>query len=357
MSEITAGDYVVLLPISDLKKVHKDLSDMLTDFVALKLLDMESRASTYNEFNEYDAIKLAELETKKSAVLNLPSFFQETSDIIRKYNERHKELYFGQQDVLQPIVDSYLQIASKYFSLTIHNKTRISDRCVHCGLVLVFNGCSNCGINSPVIDTRVSVKSSAPIDNSENLENFVGAVHKIQGFTNTNIPASLYNDVREELRSMGKPYTRGQLETSTYTEDMLVQTKDTSLKILENALSKTGYSDYYGEMYIIAREIWGWKLPVLSSVEGWLIETYKKIYLYYHLVKGTRSSCINVMSLLYELLRKCNELGMISWVCRKVQFKMVSDTAIQSEYSRMITEMFEHAGMGDIKNSPFSLRK
>lgn len=351
MSDVVPGEYSVIFPVLDLEKIHKELSDMLMTYVSGKIMYIDSQINELNDFNDFHIIKKTELESRKKSVIVLQRFLDEVSDVIVKYKQHRNILYFGEQEALQPYIDSYLQIASRYFVLSIYNKPRTSDKCGTCGITLNVGSCSNCGINQPIILGATSV-SVSPIDSSENLENLINAFHKLQGIGSSNVPYELYTDVRNYLISNSKPHSRGILELDTYTDDMLVQTHGTSLKTLESALSKTGYSSYYGDMYVIAREIWGWKLPSLSHIEQWIINTYKEIYKHYHLVKGNRSSCINVMSLLYELLRKANELGLIRWLCKKVQFKMVSDPNIQAEYSSMVREMFRLAGM-ESNNSQF----
>jgi hypothetical protein len=344
MSDVVSGAYTVTFPVLDLEKIHKELSDMLMVYLSRKITDIDNQISDLNDFNDFHITKKNELETRKKSVLSLQRFPDDVKDVLSKYKQYRNAIYFGEQDTLRPYIDSYLQIASRYFALTIYNKPRISDKCGTCGMTLLIGSCSNCGTNQATVLGSTSPIVS-PVDNSENLENLINAFHRLQGVGGSNIPYDLYNDVRKYLASNSKPHSKGVLELSSYTEDMLVQTHGTSLKMLESALSKSGYSAYYGDMYIIARNIWGWKLPTLSHIEQWIINTYKEIYKHYHLVKGNRSSCINVMSLLYELLRKANELGLITWLCKKVQFKMVSDPDIQAEYTSMIREMFRLAGI------------
>ncbi len=353
MLSVVAGCYSLVLPVSDLDKVHNDLSTQLNSFVSNKIRDIDIEISKYNDFNEYDLAQIEELRVKKNEVLNLPRFHEETRVVIEKYHSMRGSLVFGQQDNLQPIIDAYIDIAKKYFTLSVHSRHRHSDKCVTCGIPLTTNGCSNCGTITNIVHTKVLMNLAQPVNNTENLENFIEALKKLQGLGTKQIPDYVYTSVCTALYNSGKPYTRGVLETNQYTDDMLVQTKDTSLKIMQSTLSSLRLSDYYGDMYILARDIWGWKLPNLYHVEDWFIWVYKEIYKYYHLVKGDRSSCINVQSLLYELMKKAREFGLIRWDCKKIHFKMVTDTDIQSEYSRMVNQMFRLAGITAVQSSQY----
>lgn len=185
------------------------------------------------------------------------------------------------------IIERYLDVASDYIQLDIIKMTnKKSDTCNGCGYSLskvVLNDegtirCPECQTEHSVVITTKLPKDSSRINmnssmEDESIENFLRAFTRYQGLQSDRPDEKIYAKLDEYFARNGRPTGE---EIKQLPLDERGFRGDTNHKMLWDALSHIGHSEYYESTNLIGHLYWGWSLPNISHLKERLIDKYIK---------------------------------------------------------------------------------
>lgn len=234
----------------------------------------------------------------------LDTYERRVSDILneyRKYGGRVKTVVFDVEEEEKyeeldddlryriHIIDQYLDIASDYIEIdVIRNNNRPPDLCNGCGMSLSKVATSDDGtIRCPnpecltehdVIILNKLAKDGARINTNNNtddesIDNFLRAFVRYQGLQPEQPDDSVYDELDDYFIKHDRP-------TGDMIRNLPLNNRgrrgDTDHKMLWNALSQIGRSEYYEDANLIGHIYWGWTLPNVMHLKERIIDKYNK---------------------------------------------------------------------------------
>jgi hypothetical protein len=254
------------------------------------------------------------------------------------------------------IIKNYLNIASKYVEIdVIHNSTMLSGyRCQVCDNHIKnfisteygFNKCPECKSEyDSILPNKISkdmVMLSKEIGKHESHDNFIDTFIRYQGLQIDVPPIDIYKDLDSYFVKNGK--LKGE-DIRKLPLDETGKRGNTSISMLESALSSIGRSQYYKDMHYIAREYWGWTLPKLMHLQNKLSDHFVKTEQVYNSIPievRERSSSLGKQFRLYV------HLLLLGHKCSMNDFKIAKNTKSLNNHFRLWRMMCEGANDPDI---------
>jgi uncharacterized Zn finger protein (UPF0148 family) len=318
------------------------------------------------------AIISAEI-AKIESLEKLHTYISRASDLIKQYrlsSSKVKRQMFESEDInlesdentvrRLSIIDKYLDIASDYMELDIIRvNSRKSDICNGCGFSLTKIAlneegtvrCPECQTEHAVIITTKLSKDSARINMNTNMEdesidNFLRAFTRYQGLQPDQPDEKIYAKLDEYFvrngRATGKEIKQLQLDRRGFRGD-------TNHKMLWDALSHIGHSEYYEDTNLIGHLYWGWTLPNVSHLKERLIDKYiktQKVFYEIPIEERGRNSSLGTQ---YRLWR---QLQLEGHECYMSEFKLAENPESVRTHHRLWKMMCERANHQDIYYIP-----
>ena len=214
--------------------------------------------------------------------IKLENYIKETKDILEFYKEE-KNIN---------VLESYLDICSKYISIERIKNIDKKFKCKGCGLDLQSfqeeeEGmviCPECNcINTYLLPNsyqRDIEKSNYYFD--EEINNFIKILDKFEGKTTLILGEEFFEKLDNYFKSIN--FKTGK-EIRKLPLNIMGKKEGTNRKILWTALEKIGFSQYYDEVSYIANIYWGWKLPDLTKYKSQILSEYQKSQKAWSLIK------------------------------------------------------------------------
>lgn len=187
------------------------------------------------------------------------------------------------------LIDTYLEIATQYIEIdVIRVNTRPSDLCNGCGLSLAKVATSeegtlrcpnpDCQTEHDVIILAKLAKDGARINTTNNtddesIDNFLRAFIRYQGLQPDHPDESLYEELDTYFSRHDRPSGENVRQLPLNSRG---RRGDTDHKMLWNALSQIGHSEYYEDANLIGHIYWGWSLPNVMHLKERIIDKYNK---------------------------------------------------------------------------------
>ena len=184
-------------------------------------------------------------------------------------------------------IEEYINIASEYMELDIVRMTnRFSEICLGCSYSLAkvppnedgVQRCPKCMTDHDVVIMVKLAKDGARINTNtvaedESIHNFLQAFIRYQGLHSDTPSESLYEELDLYFERQGRP-SGDEIKKLSLTARG--RRGDTNHKMLWNALSQIGCSDYYEDANYIGHKYWGWTLPDVMYLRERIIDKYIK---------------------------------------------------------------------------------
>lgn len=292
----------------------------------------------------------------------------------RKYNGRvktiifdieEKEHYEELNDELRHrihLIDKYLDIASEYILIdVIRVNNRPADICTGCGISLAKVATSEEGtIRCPNLDCQTEhnviilaklAKDSSRINTNNNtddesIENFLRAFIRYQGLQ----PDGPEDFIYEELDTY---FARHDRPSGEEIKRMVLNSRgrrgDTDHKMLWNALSQIGRSEYYEDANLIGHVYWGWTLPNVMHLKERIIHKYNKTQKVFYQIPSEERGRTSSLGTQYRLWR---HLQLEGHECYMDEFKIAENPESLRTHNKLWRLMCEGANDPEIQYIP-----
>lgn len=292
----------------------------------------------------------------------------------RKFNGRVKTIVFDIDDEEKyeeldddlryrvSLIDQYLEIASEYIQIDIIRvNNRPADICNGCGISLAKVAtneegtirCPNfdCQTEHNVIILAKLAKDGSRINTNntnddESIDNFLRAFTRYQGLQPDRPDDSLYDDLDAYFSRHDRP---AGAEIRLLPLNSRGRRGDTDHKMLWNALSQIGGSEYYEDANLIGHIYWGWTLPNVMHLKERITDKYNKTQkVFYHIPpeeRGRNSS----LGTQYRLWR---HLQLEGHDCYMDEFKIAENPESLRTHNKLWRLMCEGTNDPDIHYIP-----
>ena len=278
--------------------------------------------------------------------------------------EEQEEYHEMDDDVRRRIglIDQFLDIASEYIQIeVIRMNNRPSDVCTGCGTSLAKvatneNGtirCPNeeCQTEHNVIIMTKLAKDGSRINTSgnaddESIDNFLRALTRFQGLQQDRPDDSLYDELDAYFARHDRP-SGSQIRELPLNERG--RRGDTNHKMLWNALSQIGRSEYYEDANLIGHIYWGWTLPDVSQYKEKIILHYNETQKGFHQIPPEERGRNSSPGTQYRLWR---HLQLVRYECYMDEFKIAENPESLRTHNRLWRLMCESTDNPEIHYIP-----
>lgn len=243
------------------------------------------------------------------------------------------------------IITQYLDVARRFVEIDIMQQVSYNPYCACCGYNLAdlegqeiaVNYCPNCGLECNLVNQfATSLSSDKPAkDSYDDRVNMLRAIKRFQGKQANKIPAALFRKLDDHFRTYSLP-TADEIRQRPL--DSHGKRQGTSLDMLLQALSDTGYSAYYEDANLIGHLYWGWSLPDIDHLIDTIMKDYDESQRVFERIKGDRKSCLNTQYRLFRHLQRCG------YPCSKKDFKIVSTQDVLETYEQIWSTICRELG-------------
>jgi hypothetical protein len=290
-------------------------------------------------------------------------YVDETKSIVQQYHQLYYKpavIIFGKpqkpetklcnekMEHRHKLIENFLEIAKKFVNIEMKREYKYEDNCPCCGdsmedLYTDENGiqlCVQCGYEriqlSSTSSSKVVVKAISKSDYEER-KNFMTALHKYECKQMTRFSKKLYKDLDNYFSKEGLPIGDEIKKLPLNERGMRGKT---SRNMLLNALSATGYSEFYVDCSLIGHLYFGWDAPNVEHLEDRIMQDYddtQKIFNSLHL--NGRSSSLNIQ---YRLFK---HLQLVGHPCVAEDFNIVKTLDILENLEILWKQMVTEAGL------------
>lgn len=245
-----------------------------------------------------------------------------------KYHEMEDDVRFRVH-----LIESFLEIASDYIQIDvirIHN--RPDNICMACGSSLekvVTNDegtirCPDCQTEHNEIILAKLAKDGSRINvtntgDDESIDNFLRALTRYQGLQQDHPDKSLYHELDNYFRRHDRPSGD---EIKKLPLNPRGRRGDTNHKMLWNALSQIGHSEYYEDANLIGHLYWGWTLPDVTQYKETIIRHYNKTQKIFYQIPIEERGRNSSLGTQYRLWR---HLQLVGYECFMEEFKIAEN--------------------------------
>lgn len=260
------------------------------------------------------------------------------------------------------LIDTYLDIASEYIQIdVIRVNTRPSDLCNGCGISLAKVATSeegtvrcpnpDCQTEHNVIILAKLAKDGSRINSTNNtddesIDNFLRAFTRYQGLQPDRPDDSLYDELDAYFARHDRP-------SGEEIREMPLNSRgrrgDTNHKMLWNALSQIGRSEYYEDANLIGHLYWGWTLPNVLHLKERIIDKYNKTQKVFYQIPAEERGRNSSLGTQYRLWR---HLQLEGHDCYMDEFKIAENPESLRTHNRLWRLMCEGAKDPDIQYIP-----
>ena len=252
------------------------------------------------------------------------------------------------------VIDEYLEIAGKYMTLSIKRRDlKVMTACTGCntsmnGVMANEDGikfCPGCSAEHPDLLFSKSNKDGRGVsttgkDNNDSIENFMRAFDRYQGLQPDRPPVSLGTELDGYFSKRSRPIG-SEVKQMPLNERGL--RGDTDHRMLREALSGIGKSEYYEDVNLIGHEYFGWTLPNVLHLKDTIRSNYlKKQKVYRNIPNRDRESSLGTQFRLWQELLDCGH------VCYRDEFKIPDDPASLRNHYRLWNIMVSRAEDTDV---------
>ncbi|CAH6420814.1 Divergent Poxvirus Late Transcription Factor VLTF3 like [uncultured virus] len=271
--------------------------------------------------------------------------------------ERYQEL---DDDVRHRIalIDRFLDIAMDYIHIdVIRINNRPSDICSGCGASLAKVAtneegtvrCPNtdCQTEHNVIIMAKLAKDGSRINTSsttddESIDNFLRAFIRYQGLQPDRPDDSIYDELDFYFSRHDRP-SGAQIRELPLNERG--RRGDTNHKMLWNALSQIGRSEYYEDANYIGHVYWGWTLPNVMHLKERIIDKYNKTQKVFYQIPPEERGRNSSLGTQYRLWR---HLQLEGHECYMDEFKIAENSESLRVHNKLWRLMCEGTNDPDI---------
>ena len=330
----------------------------LKELIDSELYSIKKPQNIVDRKNSVHTIKTCRIELEKiNESEKLYNYIEESTPILEAYNDigvKNEKIIFGKRNDKKTnhqldeddeyriiLIERYLEIASRYISLSIYKKN--VNCCINCksDLSLAVIGddgiivCSVCDVETVTVTQGINYDD----DNShsyklanggyEDRSNFIKALTKYQGKQPNNFPSNLFDKLDDYFSSINLPIGSeiSELPLNNTPKSSIKTRGKTSRNIMIKALSDIeGGNSYYEDINLLCKIYWGWILPDISELEPQILADYDASQEVFDRIKGDRKSCLNIQ---YRLWRHLSKIG---HPCLPTDFKLIKTPAIINFY-------------------------
>ena len=260
------------------------------------------------------------------------------------------------------LIDTYLDIALEYIQIdVIRINTRPSDLCNGCGLSLTKVATSeegtvrcpnpDCQTEHNVIILAKLAKDGSRINTNnttddESIDNFLRAFTRYQGLQPDRPDDSLYEELDAYFARHDRPSGEAIRQLSLNSRG---RRGDTDHKMLWNALSQIGRSEYYEDANIIGHIYWGWTLPNVMHLKERIIDKYNKTQKVFYQIPSEERGRNSSLGTQYRLWR---HLQLEGHECYMDEFKIAENADSLRTHHKLWRLMCEGTKDPDIQYIP-----
>lgn len=257
------------------------------------------------------------------------------------------------------LIEEFLEIAGDYIQIdVIRYNVRPSDICSGCGASLSKVATNEDGTircpNETCLTEHNSIilaklaKDSSRINTNvstddESIDNFLRSLTRYQGLQQDLPDDSLYDELDNYFIKHGRP-------SGNIIKNLPLNERgrrgDTNHKMLWNALSEIGRSEYYEDANLIGHLYWGWILPNVSQYKETIVHHYlqtQKVFYQIPIEERGRNSSLGTQ---YRLWR---HLQLVGHECYMDEFKIAENPESLRTHNRLWRLMCDGANDPDIQ--------
>jgi hypothetical protein len=260
------------------------------------------------------------------------------------------------------LIDTYLDIAAQYIEIDIIRvNTRPSDICNGCGMSLAKVATteegtircpnSDCQTEHNVIIMAKLAKDGSRINTNNNtddesIDNFLRAFIRYQGLQPDHPDDELYDELDAYFARHDRPSGD---EIKALPLNSRGRRGDTDHKMLWNALSQIGHSEYYEDANLIGHVYWGWTLPNVMHLKERIIDKYNKTQKVFYQIPAEERGRNSSLGTQYRLWR---HLQLEGHECYMDEFKIAENPESVRLHNKLWRLMCEGTSDPDIHYIP-----
>jgi hypothetical protein len=260
------------------------------------------------------------------------------------------------------LIDRFLDIASEYIQIDIIRiNNRPADICSGCGASLAKVAtneegtirCPNdeCRTEHNVIILAKLAKDGSRINtcsstDDESIDNFLRAFTRFQGLQQDHPDDSLYIELDNYFARHDRP-SGDEIKRLPLNERG--RRGDTNHKMLWNALSQIGRSEYYEDANLIGHLYWGWTLPNVMHHKETIILHYNKTQKVFYQIPPEERGRNSSLGTQYRLWR---HLQLVGHDCYMDEFKIAENPESIRLHNRLWRLMCEGTNDPEIHYIP-----
>jgi len=292
----------------------------------------------------------------------------------RKYSGKVKTVIFdvGEEEQYHEIdddvrrrialIDTFLDIASDYIQIDIIRiNNRPADVCSGCGASLAKvatneDGTVRCPDPECQTEHNVIIMAKLAKDGSrintnnstddESIDNFLRALTRYQGLQQDRPDESLYDELDNYFARHDRP-SGDEIKLLPLNEHG--RRGDTNHKMLWNALSQIGRSEYYEDANLIGHLYWGWTLPNVMHYKETIIFHYNKTQKVFYQIPPEERGRNSSLGTQYRLWR---HLQLVGHECYMEEFKIAENAESLRLHNRLWRLMCEGSNDPEIHYIP-----
>lgn len=286
-------------------------------------------------------------------------YIMESTNILNEYKEELKAPvsmnFMGKSNNnnihKNKLMKSYVQIASKYININLHEKTEQKNstkikNCAHCNynnFDITDNSyiCNNCGTVVELIIHQSSYRDVERVNITTKYTydpkiHFRDCINQFQGKQNATIDQKVYDDIISEFKNhqllFGNENSSKHIRFSKITKEHIY-----------HFLKETKHSKHYEDIILIYYNITENKPDDISNLEQILLDDFDTLTNLYDQVyrkdkKIERKNFINTQYVLFQLLKRHK------YPCKKEDFNILKTIDRQSFHDEICKVLFEKLG-------------
>lgn len=256
------------------------------------------------------------------------------------------------------LIDKFLEIASEYIEIDVTRKVDQSNICICCNTSLdkiVPNEdgvirCPNlkcCAEYNTIMLSKNSKESKIVCSfEDDSIDNFLRAFIRYQGLQPEQPEESLYKELDDYFIKHNRP---SGAEIRKLPLNSRGRRGDTNHKMLWNALSYIGKSEYYEDVNLIGHIYWGWTLPNVMHLKDRIIDKYIKTQRVFYQIPPEERGRISSLGTQYRLWR---HLQLEGHECYMDEFKIAENPESLRIHNKLWKMMCEKANDPEIYYIP-----
>ena len=311
-------------------------------------------------YNQIQALhkRIEELETGQ----HISNYYNTVCDIIEAYKKytgeiktisftnfvEHEEEENSESLDRLWLIESFLTIAKKYIDINVRRQHKqIKNKCPNCDSLLLNsiiedNGnkiCPNCNAILDILSNKNDKDvNRVTIPTDDSINNFWKTFYRYNGLQPHPPPERLYVDLEKYFTE--KCGRLGGEDIKKLPLNSRGRRGDTTHNMLLDALSETGYSEYYDDVNLIGHKYWGWNLPNVLHLKDAIEEKYHKTQRGFYMIPPEVRERDSSLGTQFRLFK---HLQLEGHECYMDEFKIAENEDSQHTHNRLWKLMCENA--------------